>query len=105
MFPKQTELVKDSETGEMNKGNFINLPYFKKTERRALNYDGTEFSFEQFIQLVESNFITAERIKEIDDELEKKCVDETLKVKVDEKGFMSLDLEFKKSNSNINECV
>ena len=40
-----------------------------------------------------------------DDELEKKCVDETLKVKVDEKGFMSLDLEFKKSNSNINECV
>jgi hypothetical protein len=75
VFPKQTELVKDSETGEMNKGNFINLPYFKKTERRALNYDGTEFTFEQFIQLVESNFITAERIKDIDDELEKKVLE------------------------------
>ena len=69
VFPKQTELVKDSETGEMNKGNFINLPYFKKTERRALNYDGTEFTFEQFIKVVEENFITAERIKEIDDKI------------------------------------
>lgn len=75
VFPKQTELVKDNETGEMNKGNFINLPYFKKTERRALNYDGTEFTFEQFIKVVEENFITAERIKEIDDSLEKKVLE------------------------------
>ena len=75
VFPKQTELVKDSETGEINKGNFINLPYFKKTERRALNLDGTEFTFEEFIQLVEANFVDAERIKETDDRLEKKVLE------------------------------
>ena len=63
MFPKQTELVKDSETGEINKGNFINLPYFKKTERRALNLDGTEFTFEEFIQLVEANFVRCRKNK------------------------------------------
>ena len=39
-----------------------------------------------------------------DEDLAKECVDETLRVKVDEKDFMSLDLEFKKSKSNINEC-
>ena len=39
-----------------------------------------------------------------DEDLEKECVDETLRVKVDEKDFMSLDLEFKKSKTNINEC-
>jgi len=75
VFPKQTELVKDSETGEINKGNFINLPYFKKTERRALNLDGTEFTFEEFIQLVEANVVDAERIKETDDRLEKKVLE------------------------------
>ena len=75
VFPKQTELVKDSETGEINKGNFINLPYFKKTERRALNLDGTEFTFEEFIQLAEANFVDAERIKEIDEQLEKKVLE------------------------------
>tara|TARA_R110002020_G_scaffold45395_2_gene129891 strand:- start:773 stop:1042 length:270 start_codon:yes stop_codon:yes gene_type:complete len=47
---------------------------------------------------------SSESESDSDEELEKKCVDETLKVKVDEKGFMSLDLEFKKSNTNINEC-
>ena len=75
VFPKQTELVKDNETGEINKGNFINLPYFKKTERRALNFDGTEFSFEQFVQVVEANFLDAERIKDIDEQLEKKVLE------------------------------
>ena len=75
VFPKQTELVKDSETGEINKGNFINLPYFKKTERRALNLDGTEFTFEEFIQLVEANVVDAEIIKETDDRLEKKVLE------------------------------
>ena len=75
VFPKQTELVKDNETGEINKGNFINLPYFKKTERRALNLDGTEFTFEEFIQLVEANIVDAEKIKEIDEQLEKKVLE------------------------------
>ena len=35
---------KRSETGKISKGNFINLPYFKKSERIALNIDGTKFS-------------------------------------------------------------
>ena len=44
IFPKQTKLVKDSETGKINKGNFINLPYFKKQERKAIKirYDSYE---------------------------------------------------------------
>ena len=55
IFPKQTQLTKDLERGGYRPGQFINLPYFNKTERRALNTDGTEFTFEQFIPLVESN--------------------------------------------------
>ena len=41
IFPKQTELTKDTGTGELRPGQFINLPYYKRTERRALNIDGT----------------------------------------------------------------
>ena len=47
---------------------------------------------------------SSESESESDDDLEKECVDEVLKVNVDEKDFMSLDLEFKKSKTNINEC-
>ena len=46
-------------------GQFINLPYFNKTERRALNIDGTEFSFEQFIPLVESNLVDPDELNKI----------------------------------------
>jgi hypothetical protein len=35
---------------------------------------------------------------------ESNLVEETIKVNSDEKGFMSLDLEYKKSKDNINEC-
>ena len=45
-----------------------------------------------------------EETSDDDEELEKECIDETLKVLIDEKDFMSLDLEFKKSNTTINEC-
>ena len=63
IFPKQTQLTKDSETGQLNKGNFINLPYFKKSERLAMNIDGTSFTFDQFIAVIESNTVTAENLK------------------------------------------
>ena len=56
IFPKQTHLPKDSETGKLRPGQFINLPYYKKTERKAINpQDGTYFTFEQFIEVVEQN--------------------------------------------------
>ena len=38
-----------------------------------------------------------------EEEDESNLVEETIKVN-NEKGFMSLDLEFKKSKDNINEC-
>ena len=43
IFPKQTQLTKDSETGQLRPGQFINLPYFGE-ERKALNVDGTLFT-------------------------------------------------------------
>ena len=63
IFPKQTQLTRDLERGGLRPGQFINLPYFNRTDRRALNIDGTEFTFEQFIPLVESNLSPSRRIK------------------------------------------
>ena len=68
IFPKQTQLTKDSDTGQLNKGNFINLPYFKKSERLAINLDGKPFTFDQFISVVESNTVSAEDLKIITEE-------------------------------------
>ena len=70
IFPKQTKLVKDSETGKVNKGNFINLPYFKKSERTALNTDGTEFTFEQFMKVIEANLTPEILLKKITEQIE-----------------------------------
>tara|TARA_R110002020_G_scaffold201383_1_gene403983 strand:- start:373 stop:642 length:270 start_codon:yes stop_codon:yes gene_type:complete len=47
---------------------------------------------------------SSEECETSDDELEKECVEETLKVNVDEKDFMCLDLEFKSSSTNKDEC-
>ena len=41
IFPKQTQLTKDSETGHYTR-QFTNLPYWQ--ERKALNVDGTTFN-------------------------------------------------------------
>ena len=65
IFPKQTQLTRDLERGGLRPGQFINLPYFNKTERRALNIDGTEFTFEQFIPLVESNLVDPDELNKI----------------------------------------
>jgi len=71
IFPKQTQLTKDTETGELRPGQFINLPYYKKTERQALNLDGTPFTFEQFIPLVESNLVGPDQLNAITDGIDK----------------------------------
>ena len=70
IFPKQTQLTRDLERGGLRPGQFINLPYFNKTERRALNVDGTEFTFEQFIPLVESNLVHPDELNKITEGLD-----------------------------------
>ena len=72
IFPKQTQLTRDLERGGLRPGQFINLPYFNKVERRALNIDGTEFTFDQFIPLVESNLVDPEDLNKITDSIDKK---------------------------------
>ena len=68
IFPKQTQLTKDPETGILKPGQFINLPYFESKKRRAINMDGTFFTLEQFIKVAEANLTTAEDLKRITDE-------------------------------------
>tara|TARA_R100001129_G_scaffold108969_1_gene74801 strand:+ start:82 stop:1713 length:1632 start_codon:yes stop_codon:yes gene_type:complete len=70
IFPKQTQLTKDNETGQLNKGNFINLPYFKKEQRVAINLDGTAFNFDQFVQVLESNIVSGDDLKTITESIE-----------------------------------
>ena len=61
IYPKQTELGTGPD-GSFTNGNFINLPYYNKTERVALNLDGTEFKFDQYIQVVEANLKTEQEL-------------------------------------------
>ena len=35
IFPKQTQLTKDNETGQLRPGQFINLPYLGGNQRQA----------------------------------------------------------------------
>ena len=70
IFPKQTQLTKDPETGNIKPGQFINLPYFKKSERVALNLDGKPFTFDQFIAVVESNTVSNQGLKDITESIE-----------------------------------
>ena len=69
IYPKQTELGTGPD-GSFTNGNFINLPYYNKVERVALNLDGTEFNFNQYIQVVEANLKTEKELNEfIDDHI------------------------------------
>ena len=74
IFPKQTQLSKDSETGQLRPGQFINLPYYGD-ERKALNIDGTTFTLEQFMKVISSNLVTKERLNEITEEIENKSME------------------------------
>jgi hypothetical protein len=66
IYPKQTELGTGPD-GSFTNGNFINLPYYNKTERVALNFDGQEFSFDQYIQVVEANLKSEKELNEFID--------------------------------------
>ena len=72
IFPKQTQLTKDPESGKTNVGQFINLPYFKKSERLAINLDGKPFTFDEFITVIESNTVNENGLKQITESIEKK---------------------------------
>ena len=74
IFPKQTQLTKDPETGIMKPGQFINLPYYGG-ERRAVNIDGTFFTLEQFIKVVEANITTKDELKTITEDMEKQSME------------------------------
>ena len=63
IYPKQTELGQDDEGNFVN-GNFINLPYYNKTERTAFQLDGTKYNYEQFLKVVELNTYTADELDE-----------------------------------------
>ena len=73
IFPKQTQLTKDSETGQLRPGQFINLPYFGE-ERKALNVDGTTFTLKEFMKVISANLVTKERLKGITEEIEHKSM-------------------------------
>ena len=79
IFPKQTQLTKDNETGQLRPGQFINLPYLGGNQRQALNADGTKFTLDQFMQVIEINLVDKERLKGITESIEEqdlKDVDE-----------------------------
>jgi len=63
IYPKQTELGKDPD-GKYIDGQFINIPYYNKTERTAFNFDGKPFTFEQFVKVIEANSYTADELEE-----------------------------------------
>ena len=63
IFPKQTELGQNDD-GTWNYGQFINLPYYNKTERTGFNLDGTQFTFEQFIEVIKQNRYTSDELEE-----------------------------------------
>ena len=71
IFPKQTKLGSDTNGNKVN-GNFINLPYFNKTERVALDPSGKEMSLDLFLKVVEINKSTIENLDTISNDLIKK---------------------------------
>ena len=73
IYPKQTELGTGPD-GTYTNGNFINLPYYGKKERVALNLNGQEFTFDQYIQVVEANTKTEQELNDFGDSHMKKVL-------------------------------
>jgi hypothetical protein len=64
IFPKQTKLGTNPDGDKVN-GNFINLPYFNKSERVALDPSGQEMSLDLFLNCVELNKQTSQQLRNI----------------------------------------
>ena len=73
IFPKQTKLGSDTNGNKVN-GNFINLPYFGKKERVAIDPSGKEIPFDLFLQCVELNKVDSKQIKELSNNLIQKAL-------------------------------
>ena len=76
IFPKQTELTRDEETGKLKPGQFINLPYYGN-KRRALNVDGTPFEMDKFLKVVEANLVSKGQLEIITASIDKKIYEGT----------------------------
>jgi len=76
IFPKQTELTRDEETGKLKPGQFINLPYYGN-KRRALNVDGTPFEIDKFLEVVEANLVSKGQLEIITANIDKKIYEGT----------------------------
>ncbi len=76
IFPKQTELTRDEETGKLKPGQFINLPYYGN-KRRALNVDGTPFEMDKFLKVVEANLVSKSQLEIITVNIDKKIYEGT----------------------------
>lgn len=63
IYPKQTELGQEADGTWIN-GQFINLPYYNKTERVGFNLDGTTFTFDQFVGVIQANKYSADELEE-----------------------------------------
>jgi hypothetical protein len=67
VYPKQTSLA--SIDGKRPSGNFINLPYYNKTDRVAIKPNGEEIDFDTFIKVINLNAQTKESLQELGDKL------------------------------------
>jgi len=66
IFPKQTNV-------ESSVGNFINLPYFGKKDRVAINpTTGTEYTFDQYLQVIEANLQNKKNLEKFMNQLTNK---------------------------------
>tara|TARA_R110001583_G_scaffold30745_4_gene105882 strand:+ start:1730 stop:3364 length:1635 start_codon:yes stop_codon:yes gene_type:complete len=66
VFPKQTQLI--SSDGTVSNGNFINLPY-NGDDRKALDLDGSQMTFQKFVQTVGLNLVDPKNFKKIKEDL------------------------------------
>ena len=71
IFPKQTELTREEETGKLKPGQFINLHYYGD-KRRALNIDGTPFELDKLLQVIEANLVSKGQLEIITNNIDKK---------------------------------
>ena len=61
IYPKQTSL--ETTEGKRSSGNFINIPYYNKNDRVAVDTTNQEISFDTFMKAIELNAQTSETLK------------------------------------------
>ena len=61
VFPKQPKLF-----SEKDDGSWLNLPYFKGSERKAFKLDGTRANLDEFIEICKTKSLSNEEFKSFD---------------------------------------